>query len=75
MRKYGILMGMFFDVDIFWKLQFLKHFVYLNHAYFSIAWFRADVDLTKKKLWKSAMFHSIKLPFDAKVDEKFLNVI
>ena len=26
-------------------------------------------------LWKSAIFHSIKLPFDAEVDEKFLNVI
>jgi hypothetical protein len=26
-------------------------------------------------LWKSTIFHSIKLPFDAKVDEKFLNVI
>ena len=29
----------------------------------------------KKSLWKSAIFHSIKLPFDAEVDEKFLNVI
>ena len=28
----------------------------------------------KKKLWKSDIFHSIKIPFDAKVDEKFLNV-
>ena len=26
-------------------------------------------------LWKSAIFHSIKLPFDAEVDEIFLNVI
>ena len=26
-------------------------------------------------LWKSAIFHSIKLPFDAKADEIFLNVI
>ena len=26
-------------------------------------------------LWKSAIFHSIKLPFVAKADEKFLNVI
>ena len=25
-------------------------------------------------LWKSAIFHSIKLPFDSEVDEKFLNV-
>ena len=29
----------------------------------------------KTFLWKSAIFHSIKLPFDAEVDEKFLNVI
>ena len=29
----------------------------------------------KKKLWKSAIFHSIKLPFDAEVAEKFLNGI
>ena len=29
----------------------------------------------QKKLWESAIFHSIKLPFDAEVDEKFLNVI
>ena len=26
-------------------------------------------------LWKSAIFHSIKLPFDAEVAEKILNVI
>ena len=29
----------------------------------------------QKELWKSAIFHSIKLPFDAEVDEKLLNVI
>ena len=29
----------------------------------------------KKNPWKSAIFLSNKLPFDAKVDEKFLNVI
>ena len=26
-------------------------------------------------LWKNAIFHTIKLPFDAEIDEKFLNVI
>ena len=26
-------------------------------------------------LWKSAIYHSIKLPFDAEVAEKILNVI
>ena len=29
----------------------------------------------KKKLWKSAIFHSFKPPFDAEVAEKFLNGI
>ena len=29
----------------------------------------------KNFLWKSAIFHSIKLPFDAEVAEKILNVI
>ena len=29
----------------------------------------------KKFLWKSAIFHSIKLPFDAEVAEKILNGI
>ena len=38
--------------------------------------FRAEVDLPKKIfLWKSAFFRSSKLPFDAKVAEKFLNGI
>ena len=46
----------------------------VRNWHFLIGWFTADVDL-KKKLWKSAIFHSIKLPFDAEVDEKVLNVI
>ena len=40
-----------------------------------IAWFRVDVELPKKYIWKSAIYHSIKLPFDAEVAKKFLNVI
>ena len=52
----------FLVVDIFWKLQILKHF-------------KTDVDLTKKNSWKSASYHSIKLPFDAEVAEKILNYI
>ena len=43
--------------------------------HFLIVCFKADVDLTKLFLLKSAMFHSIRLPFDAEVDEIFLNVI
>ena len=33
------------------------------------------VDLPNFFLWKSAIYHSIKLPFDAEGDEKFLNGI
>ena len=51
--------GHVFSCWNFWKLPFLKHFVYYNHAHFLITWFRADVDLTKFFLWKSAIFHSI----------------
>ena len=44
--------------------------------HFSIAWFRMFVDLPIILfLLKSAIFHTIKLPFDAKVAEKFLNGI
>ena len=42
----------------------------VRNWHFSIAWFRVDIDLTK-----IAIFHSIKLLFDAEVDEEFLNVI
>ena len=31
--------------------------------------------LIYQNLWKSAIYHSIKLPFDAEGDEKFLNGI
>ena len=39
-----------------------------------------DIDLERMLIWqnfflKKCIFHSIKLPFDAEVDEKFLNVI
>ena len=44
--------GMFFHIDIFWHLQFPKHLVYWNHAYFLIAWFRTDVDLIKNSFMK-----------------------
>ena len=61
--------GMFFVNYIFWKLQFLKPFVTRIMAIFQ--W------LTTKNifLWKSAIDHSIKLPFDAEVAEKFSNGI
>ena len=48
----------------------------VRNWHFSIAWFRTYVDLPKKLLrWKSAIYHSIKLPFDVQVAEKFLNGI
>ena len=51
--------GMFFVVDIFWKLWFLKHFVYWNHAYFSITWFKAYVDLTKEFFCEKVLFITV----------------
>ena len=59
------------DSDNFWLRKLTLK---VKNWHFLIAWFRADVDLTKKTLWKSAIFHLIK-PFDAEVDEKFLNFI
>ena len=56
--------GMSFVVDIFWKFQFSKHFLYQNHAYLLIAWFRADVDLTiffMKKFYEN-LFHEKDCP-------------
>ena len=51
------------DSDNFWHRKLTLK---VRNWHFSIAWFRADVDL---------IFYSIKLPFDAEVNEKFLNVI
>ena len=34
-----------------------------------------SLDLEKKILWKSAILHSIKLPFDVQAAEKILHVI
>ena len=67
--------GMFFVIDISWKLELLKHFVYKNHVHFSLDEFRADIDLPKFFFYKSAIFHPIQLPFDAEAAEKFLKVI
>jgi hypothetical protein len=47
----------------------------VRNWHFSITWFRAEVYLPKKNLWKTAIFHSSKLPFDAEVAEKFLKGI
>ena len=67
--------GMFFVVDIYWKLQFLKHFV---NTKIMLIFRLLDLErmfIWKKKLWKNAIYCSIKLPFDAEVAEKILNVI
>ena len=61
------------DSDNFWHRKLTLK---VRNCHFSIAWFRAEVDLTKKfVLWKSAIFHSIILPFDEQFAEKILNVI
>ena len=68
------LRGMSFVIATFWKLQFLKHFIT------KIMPILRSLNLEHKStknifLWKSAIFHSIKLPFDVEVAEKFLNGI
>ena len=61
------------DLDNIWRRKLTLK---VRNWHSLIAWFRADVDLTKKTfLWKSAIFHSIKLPLDAEIDEKFLKML
>ena len=68
--------GTFFVIDIFWKLQFLKHFVYQNHAYFSIAWFRVDDDLPKKIIYGKVLFFTqLGYHLMCKLLKKILHVI
>ena len=60
----------------FFLLTFFENFNLENTLFNKIMlMFRSldlDVDLTKIFFWKSAIYHSIKLPFDAKVAEKNL---
>ena len=51
---------------IFWLLN-------LDMEFLRSTQFRTFVDLPKCFLWKSDIYHSIKLPFDVEVAEKFLN--
>ena len=67
--------GTFFVIDIFWKLQFLNHFVTKIMPIFQSPSANRTLICQKKFSWKSAIFHSIKLPFDAEVTEKILNGI
>ena len=67
--------GIFVVIDIFWKLQFLNHFVTKIMPIFQSPPAKRTLICQKINLWKSAIFHSIKPPFDAKVAEKFLNGI
>ena len=61
------------DSDNFWHRKLTLK---VRYWLFSIAWFRAGVDLTKYFfLWKNAIFHSIKLPFDEQVVQKILNIV
>ena len=66
---------MFFIIDIFWKLQFLNHFVTKIMPIFQSPPAKRTLICQNIFLWKSAIFHSIKPPFDAEVAEKFLNGI
>ena len=68
------------ELPKFWAATFCPNPDFLSYergnSQNSLLWFRVDVDLTKNFfLRKSAIFHSIKLPFDAEVAEKFLNGI
>ena len=63
MRKIWII----FDIENwFWKSEI--NIFWLRDLEQILVW-------QKFFLWKSAIFHSIKLPFDAEVAEKFLNGI
>ena len=64
--------GIFVVIEIFWKNHFLNHFVTEIMAIFQSPPTKRMLICQKLFLWKSAIFHSIKLPFDA---EKFLKVI
>ena len=64
----------FFNENFFWKdsdnFWHRKLTLKIRHRHFLITW------STKKLLrWKSTIYHSIKLPFDVEVAEKFLNGI
>ena len=49
---------------MFAKIMFIFRLLYLERM---LIW--------QKKIWKSVIYHSIKLPFNAEVAEKILNVI
>ena len=65
--------GIFVVIEIFWKHKFLNHFVTKIMPIFQSP--PAKPTLICPKNWKSAIFHSIKPPFDTEVAEKFLNGI
>ena len=67
--------GIFVAFDIFWKFQFLNHFAFKIMPIFQSPPAKGTLICHKFFLWKSAIFHSIKPPFDAEVAEKFLNGI
>ena len=64
--------GIFFVIDIFWKLQFLKRFVTKIMPFFQSPTAKHTLIYQIFFLWRSAIYHSIMLPFDAEVAEKFL---
>ena len=67
--------GIFAVIDISWKLQFLNHFVTKIMPIFQSPPAKRTLICQKIFLWKSAIFHTIKLPFDAEAAERILKVI
>ena len=59
------------DSDNFWHRKWKMK---LRNWHFSIAWFRADVDLTKKKYEKVQFFTQLSYHLMGKLIKKFLNV-
>ena len=67
--------GIFVAIDIFWKIHFLNHFVTKIMPIFQSPPAKRTLICQNFFLWKSAIFHSIKPPFDGEVAKKFLNGI
>ena len=65
---------MIFVIDIFLKLQFLKHFTKIMPILRSRNLERTLI-YQNTFLWISAIYNSIKLPFDEEVPEKFVNLL
>ena len=70
-----ILGAHFLLLTFFENFNFLNHFVTKIMPIFQSPPAKRALICQKKFLWKSAISHSIKPPFDAEVAKKFLNGI